>query len=116
MDITYIILTLAIIVILSGGLYFFLRPKKVEEKYDSGEIRKIYHLNKKGKNGVEKTYYRSGKLNQEKHFKDGVAHGLAVTVYESGEKYIERKYNHGELTGDYRVFEKDGTLKEAKTY
>lgn len=112
----YVVLALALILILSGGLYFFLKPKKIKEKYDSGEVRKIYYVTKTGKNGIEKTFYRSGKLNQQKHFSYGVAHGLAVTFYESGAKYIERTYSEGKLIGDYKVFEQDGTSKEVRAY
>lgn len=96
--------------------YFVIRPKRILQMYDSGEIRKVYFLKNGAKVNTETIFYRSGKRNKLKEYKDGQLSGLVVTLYESGAKYIEANYENGSLVGDYKIFEEDGSIKEIKKY
>jgi len=99
-----------------GLLHALLGAKKGIERYDDGKIRKIYFSRKGLKVGTEKVYYRDGKINKEKKYAKGALHGIATTYYPSGQKYVVAHYANGELSGEYRIFEEDGIIKEIKKY
>lgn len=96
--------------------YYLIKPKKVIEKYDSGEIRKKYFVKSGNKVGIENVYYRDGKINKVKEYKNGKIHGIVTTYYPTGVKYIEANYEEGVLAGEYKIFEEDGNIKEIKKY
>ncbi|MBK9248796.1 MAG: hypothetical protein IPM69_11930 [Ignavibacteria bacterium] len=97
-------------------IYIYLKPKKVVEKFDSGEIRKIYYLHKGIRVGIENIYYRDKKINKTKSYSNGNIDGIVTTYYPSGMKYIEANYKEGKLSGEYKIYEEDGLIKEIKKY
>jgi len=107
---------LLVLVIFILTLYLVIAPKKVVEKYDSGEVRKKYFIKNGIKVGCEHTFYRDGRLNKVKQYANGVLNGIAITYYPSGAKYIEVIYTDGILVGDYKIFEESGAIKEIKQY
>jgi antitoxin component YwqK of YwqJK toxin-antitoxin module len=111
--ITLVLFSLLTICIL---VYYLIKPKKIIEKYNSGEIRKKYYVKSGNKVGIEKVYYRDGKINKTKNHKNGKVHGIVITYYPTGAKYIEANYEEGKLVGEYRIFQEDGNIKEIKKY
>ena len=104
------------LLILGLVLYLILKPKRVVEKYDTGEKRYVYHIKEGKRVGKETVFYRSGKKNKEKYYEQGVLNGRCITYYETGARYIEAFYENGKLKGEYKIYEEDGPIKEVRTY
>jgi antitoxin component YwqK of YwqJK toxin-antitoxin module len=102
--------------LLGVSIYLITKPKRIVEKYDTGENRYIYFARKGKKVGKEEVYYRSGKLNKEKNYKNGLVHGKCTTYYETGSRYIVAFYDNGIIKGPYTVYEESGDIKDTRNY
>lgn len=115
-----IIIAAAVIVLL--GIWVMLKiyflPDVKKMKYDTGELRKKKYIYKRKMAGHVKEvfYYRSGKLNKIKHLFNGKQHGETKIFYEDGTPYIECTYNEGSLSGEYKIYDVDGSMMETRNY
>jgi len=115
-DYAWLIYLFVFLVVIFLVAYFVTRPKRMLQKYESGEIRKKFFIKNGIKVGTEKVFFRSGKLNKVKEYQNGQLNGVVVTLYESGAKYIEANYHNGARVGNCTIFEEDGSVKEIKQY
>ncbi len=112
------ILIIALISVLVIGLviYLIIRPKKIVERYDSGEKRRKYYLKNGIRVGTETVYYRNRQVNKIKPYREGVLHGNVKTFFESGALYIDANYIQGELKGPFKIFDDNGKLIQIRDY
>lgn len=108
-----ILIIIGVLLAIVISLFLFKKPsgKKIEEYWDSGQLKRTYYY-KDGVGCVGKDlfYYRNGKLNKSRNWKNNNLNGAFEIFYSTGQKYIKGNYKSGEYDGKYIVFNIKGKL------
>lgn len=84
--------------------------------YFNGERQEELQLKNGKKNGTCTMWYMNGEKMFEANYIDDILHGTFFQWYDNGKKDYEAIYNQGVPTGTWKFYNKDGSLKNEKSY
>ena len=121
MNLTIIIITSALLLCVIAGLLIWWSKNSIithKEYYDEDkkQIKRIYYTHKKMKCGEERIFYPTGELNKVQNWQNDVKNGKFTVFYKSGRGYISGAYLDGKYSGDYIVYDMDGSILKQIQY